>query len=299
MLLNQDRVREKCASSQLGYRWRLSECLWKRNSSPNKRRRNRLSLSTGLYQAAWQHPELSRRPDTPPGCNDCGLGGRRGMGHGMFRVADRLRSRVTNRCSPVDNGLLALDHTPDRSASDRVRRRWRDISRTRAESLRSTSSRRSVASSSCGATTAAASSTASGVSCPGLARLRRRLADARQVVGRALRRLPVRLELGRHQAPFAWSTSGTPSPPPRPPPTYADREYLTLACPQLIRVLTMDQVPSSLIPCVLRRSSTRDSADRPRYIRNMNCSFLIERPHFFPTVFSAISVLLTDLMDAA
>jgi hypothetical protein len=39
------------ASSQLGYRWRLSLWLWKRNPSPNKRGRNGLSLSM-----------LSRRP---------------------------------------------------------------------------------------------------------------------------------------------------------------------------------------------------------------------------------------------
>jgi hypothetical protein len=55
------------AGSQLGYRWRLS--LWKRNPSPNKRGRNRLSLSM-----------LSRPPIQlpPPGRNDCGPGGRRG-----------------------------------------------------------------------------------------------------------------------------------------------------------------------------------------------------------------------------
>jgi hypothetical protein len=60
----------KQPSSQLGYRWRQ----WKRNPSPNKRRRNGLSLSNGLCQTIWQYPEPSRRPVQmpPPGRTDCG-----------------------------------------------------------------------------------------------------------------------------------------------------------------------------------------------------------------------------------
>jgi hypothetical protein len=53
--------------SNIGYRWRLS--LWKRNPSPNKRGRNGLSLS----MLSWRPIQLP-----PPGCNDCGPGGRRG-----------------------------------------------------------------------------------------------------------------------------------------------------------------------------------------------------------------------------
>jgi hypothetical protein len=54
-------------------------CLWKRNPSPNKRRRNGLSLSTGLCQAT--RSSAGARPrchQVPTGRNDCGPGGRRG-----------------------------------------------------------------------------------------------------------------------------------------------------------------------------------------------------------------------------
>jgi hypothetical protein len=54
------------ASARLGYRSRL----WIQNPSPNKRRRNGLSLSTGLCQATWQCntgcPELSWSPVQVP-----------------------------------------------------------------------------------------------------------------------------------------------------------------------------------------------------------------------------------------
>jgi hypothetical protein len=52
------------------------------------------------------------------------------------------------------------------------------------------------------------------------------------------------------------------------------REYLTLACPQLIRATKMDRVPSGLIPCAgglyydaARRATRPMAIDRD--IRNM------------------------------
>jgi hypothetical protein len=65
------------SQSQLGYRWRP----WKQNPSIDRGNetethlrtsvddvRNGLSLRTGVCQAAWQYPELSRRPvQMPPG----------------------------------------------------------------------------------------------------------------------------------------------------------------------------------------------------------------------------------------